>query len=114
METKKKKKSGVDYLREKVAKLEEENAQLKREITRLLSQELERTNELEILKIKVKNRDTSLVNSEKKVAKLNADLVSAEERLKSALIENESYAGQLLEHMGWFRRWTWKIKHGAI
>ena len=57
METKKKKKSGVDYLREKVAKLEEENAQLKREITRLLSQELERTNELEILKIKVENRE---------------------------------------------------------
>lgn len=153
---KKKKKSGVDYLREKVAKLQKENAEQKATILSLNGQLHDRDGEIkknhefmkqraeqnaqllkeneqyagmathqskEIARLKLAHGEKieQLISErektaelQKKVAKLNADLVSAEERLKSALIENESYAGQLLEHMGWFKRWTWKIKHGGI
>ena len=46
-----------------------------------------------------------------RISELTAERDEAESKLQIANVKHEKLVDELCEHMGWFRRWTWDLKH---
>ena len=106
METKKVRKDGRYYLLRKIEKLQAEIVQLKSDNIR---KEAECLKEQHLANARQKTIDR-LCES---VQALTLENVKIEEREKRELIAHESLVSELCEHMGAFRRWLWRLKHGS-
>jgi hypothetical protein len=97
MEEKKKKKSGNEYLKEKIAQLEKEYAIL-------LDTHKE---EMETGRMKVRQLQETVDAQSKEISELTAKLHNEQSEHESDVKRIAAMADDLMHYMGWLRRWIW-------
>lgn len=122
MEEKKKKKGGNDYLKEKIAKLEEERDMLKQQraiasakavkLQEDLDEEVREHQALERRYTRLKDELNGVIDKQKTtISQLSAELSCKEK----AIEENAKYFGSIIDSllgaMGFIRRAIWLHKH---
>lgn len=124
METteKKKHKSGFTLLKEKLAKAEAENKELRAAVEKSQTAylELTRTSKENIKKVQ-DNRDewkkdaeakqVTIEQQSRKISQLTAELKLAQGNIEATSREHERQLKAMYDHMGWFRRMTWDWHH---
>ena len=124
METteKKKHKSGFALLKEKLAKAEAENKELRAAVEKSQTAylELTRTSKENIKKVQ-DNRDewkkdaeakqTTIEQQSRKISQLTADLHNSETLRLNADAAHSKKEGEMLRAMGPIRRWWWNLHH---
>lgn len=85
-----KKKSGFAYLREKLAQA---NTRIKQ------------------MREAMEESDKTIGEQAMTISKQAAEIAEVQSRLLSERAQYERTVDELCEHMGWFRRWLWDLKH---
>ena len=119
METKtKKRKNGNDYLKEKIAKLEAENTMFKQQradsashavkLQEQLDEEVREHQALENRYLRLKeDLQKTIEKQQREISKLTAELECEKRSREDDVKHLASMADDLLDHMGWLRRWLW-------
>lgn len=124
METteKKKHKSGFALLKEKLAKAEAENKELRAAVEKSQTAylELTRTSKENIKKVQdnrnewkkdAEAKQTTIEQQSRKISQLTADLHSSETLRLNADAAHSKKEGEMLRAMGPIRRWWWNLHH---
>lgn len=59
----------------------------------------------------IKDNNRTIYKQATRISELTAERDEAESKLQIANVKHEKLVDELCEHMGWFRRWTWDLKH---
>lgn len=122
MEEKKKKKSGNDYLKEKIAKLEEERDMLKLQratasakavkLQEDLDEEVREHQALERRYIRLKDELNGVIDKQKTtISQLSAELSCKEKAIEENAYRTCAIMDEMMRFMGPIRRWFFYHKH---